>query len=366
MTARTIRVLGADYLLPTWYPRAAVLGLAALDRLRAVGAKRTVRPRPALAQATIVIARPDHLGDLVQVTTLLHALRTQLPLARLVLLHGSWGRPLAQWLRDDGRVDALVEYDAAWLHAPGTSWAERLRRERETRASAAAALRALGPHVYLDMRLTTPNTLAVARAGGAAWIAGFGLRGESWGYDARIRYDEAASLPQNWLHVLEALDLAPVRYAGPVLPRVDPVDPPFIALQPGSRSTAKAIPDAVLRTLVPALADVAPVHVLGDARDRARYAWLTELAPVGRVRNRCGETTLPELVRVVGEAAAVVASESLVAHLALGHARPLVALIPARITPAAFPRGVTCYRVLEPTVPPAQVIDALRRSGFAP
>lgn len=364
---RVTRLLGADYLLPTWYPRAALVGLAALDRARrTVAAPRPTRPRPALGRATIAIVKPDHLGDLLQATPLLRALRTQLPQARLVLVHGSWTRELAEWLVAHDYAHERVEHDMAWLHPPGTPWATRLAADRATRASAAARLRALGTDVLLDVRCTSPNALPLARLVPDAWRAGFGLRGGAWEYDARIAYDERAALPQSWLHALDVLGLAPVRYEGPVLPTTTApgVDAPIV-VQCGSRTAAKEPPPETWRTLLPTLAALAPVHLVGAAGDRARATFLVALAP-GRIVNRCGETTLAELITLVGGARAVVGTDSVAATIGLGHRRPTVVLARDGMGSASVPHDVPSLRIVRDDAPPAAVIAALHDAGLAP
>ena len=362
---RTTRLLGADYLVPTWYPRAALLGLAALDRARrATAAPRAARPRPALETATIAIVKPDHLGDLLQTTPLLRVLRDALPDATLQLVHGRWTRALASWLRTQGYVDALIEYDAAWLHAPGTPWHVRLANERGSRAAAAAALRAAGTDVILDVRCTSPTALPLARAVPDAWRAGFGLRGGAWEYDALIPYDVRAPLPQNWLHVLAVLGLDVPRYAGPVLPTAPPpsTDAPII-VQIGSRTRAKEAPITTWRAILPTLAAVAPVVLVGSADERTRTAPLTALDP-SRITDRTGATDLAALLDLVARARAVVGTDSLAATIALGHHRPTVVLVRDGMGSASLPDDVPSLRILRHDAAPDAVLTALQAAGL--
>jgi heptosyltransferase-2/heptosyltransferase-3 len=362
---RTTRLLGADYLAPTWYPRAALLGLATLDRVRrATGRHRPSRPCPELARASIAIVKPDHLGDLLQATPLLRALRDSLPEARLQLVHGRWTRALAAWLRANGYVDALVEYDAAWLHAPGTPWRVRLANERTSRATAAGALRAAGTDVLLDIRCTSPTALPLARAVPGAWRAGFGLRGGAWEYDALVPYDERVPLPQNWLHVLPVLGLAPRRYRGPVLPPVPPPGPDApIVVQIGSRTRAKEAPASTWRALLPRLAALAPITLVGSADERARTAPLAALDPA-RITDRTGTTDVPGLLALVAGARAIVGTDSIAATIALGHARPTAVLVRDGMGSASLPDDAPSLRVLRDDAPPDAVLAALRDAGL--
>lgn len=363
---RVTRLLGADYLAPTWYPRAALLGLAALDRARrATAPVRAPRARPALERATIAVVKPDHLGDLLQATPLLHALRTQRPDARLVLVHGRWNRTLAQWLRSHDYVHELVEHDMAWLHAPGTPWRERLARDAATRATAAAALRDLGTDVLLDIRCTSPTALPLARAVPGAWRAGFGLRGGAWEYDATIPYDHRVPLPQNWLHVLPVLGLAPVPYDGPVLPPVPARGPDApIVVQATSRTRGKEPPATTWARLLPVLATLAPVQLVGSTAERARLDALVAHGPAGRIVNRAGETDLPALIALVGGARAVVGTDSVATTIALGHRVPAVVLMRDGMGAASLPDAAPTLRLLRDDASPDAITAALREAGL--
>ncbi len=350
-----VEILGRQYLLPTWYPAPLVTGLALVDQGRRL-VSSPVRPRtiPDLSSATIVIAKPDHFGDLIQATALFRALRQRLPSARLVLVHGSWAKDVAAWLVAHDYVHDLVTYDAAWLQPSPRAWPQRFRVEHATRASAAAALRAMKPAVYLDVRCTSPNTIDLAIASGATARIGFGLRGRSWQYHGLIPYHPEVSLGQNWLHALDVLQLPPASYHGPVLPTAAPLRPDApIIVQPGSRSGAKEAPLALWQALLPLLADRAPILLVGNASDRERFASLRALVPAPRLRDEMGTTSFSDLVALTGQARAAVGVESMVAHLSLGYSRPTVVLNnPAASGLVAFPDGVPSLTFVDMTNDP--------------
>lgn len=352
---RLAQIFGRPYLLPTWYPAPLVTGLALLDQgRRMLSMPAGIRALPPLEVATIVIAKPDHFGDLIQATALLRALRDQLPKARLVLVHGSWAREVGEWLVQHDYVHELVAYDAAWLQPRNTPWSTRLRVERQTRSSAAAALRALAPDVYLDVRCTSPSTIDLAIESAASVRVGFGLRGRSWEYHALIDYDPQASLGQNWLHALDALGLEPALYRGPVLPAAATLvaDAPII-VQPGSRTPTKEAPIALWQALLPALAERAPLMLVGNARDRERFAALRALVPAHRLQDAMGTTSFAQLVEASGRSRAAIGVESMVAHLAVGHGRPTVVLNnPAASGIVAFPDAMPSLRFVDMTLAP--------------
>jgi len=359
---RLVQLLGREYLLPAWYPARLVTGLALLDQGRRVFSTAAPQvPVPELSQATIVIAKPDHFGDLIQATALLRALRDRLPRARLVLVHGSWARDVGQWLVAHDYVHDLVAYDAAWLQPAGTPWSTRFSVERATRLAAARSLRAMQPAVYLDIRCGTPSTIDLAIESEATVRIGFGLRGRSWQYHARIPYDVDASLPQNWLHALDVLGLPPAAYRGPSLPAVAALSGTApIIVQPGSRTRAKEAPLSLWQSLLPRLAAVAPIMLVGNADDRTRFSSLGDLIPGDRLDNMMGRTTFAELVTLTGRARAAVGVESMVAHLAVGHGRPTVVLNnPVASGRIAFPDQIDSLRFCDITTRIDVTTDAI-------
>ncbi|MBC7842684.1 MAG: hypothetical protein H7099_10235 [Gemmatimonadaceae bacterium] len=359
---RLVQLLGRAYLLPTWYPAPLVTGLALLDQgRRLLSAPAGTRPIPDLTHATIVIAKPDHFGDLVQATALFRALRDQLPHARLVLVHGSWAAEVAQWLVANDYVHDLVTYDAAWLQSGDVSWPTRLRIEHATRSSAAAAIKQLHPSVYLDIRCTTPSTIDLAIASESPLRIGFGLRGRSWQYHALIPYRPDASLGQNWLNVLDVLGLQSATYRGPVLPVGEPLTAHApIIVQPGSRTAAKEAPSALWHALLPALAERSPIQLVGNARDREHFAALRALVPSARLHDAMGTTAFSDLVVATSRARAAVGVESMVAHLALGHGRPTVVLNnPDASGVVAFPDGTPSLTFVDMTSDPQRAAAAV-------
>jgi ADP-heptose:LPS heptosyltransferase len=361
-----VEILGRQYLLPTWYPAPLVTGLALVDQGRRLVSSPAKPPvMPALATATIVVAKPDHFGDLIQATALLRALRDRLPLARVVLVHGSWAKDVAQWLVEHEYVHDLVTYDAAWLQPADASWPTRLRIEHQTRESAAVSLRALRPDVYLDIRCTSPNTIDLAIASAATVRVGFGLRGRSWEYHELIPYNPDASLGQNWLHALDVLQLTPATYTGPVLPAAEPLQPDApIIVQPGSRSTSKEASLDLWRAILPSLAERAPVMFVGNSADRDRFSSLADTLPADRVINVMGATRFADLVTLTSRARAAVGVESMVAHLSIGYQRPTVVLNnPVASGIVAFPDTLPSLSFVDMTIAP-QRAAALVREHF--
>lgn len=80
---------------------------ARLALLRAVGATYT-RSRAGRAPESVLLIRPDHLGDALLLTPALHALRQALPAARLTLLLGPWSAAAIAGNPDIDAVETLA------------------------------------------------------------------------------------------------------------------------------------------------------------------------------------------------------------------------------------------------------------------
>ena len=74
-----------------------------LTLLRAAGAAYHKSSR-LTAPRSILLIRPDHLGDMLFLTPALHALRQALPAARITLLGGPWG---VEAVRHNPDLDAI-------------------------------------------------------------------------------------------------------------------------------------------------------------------------------------------------------------------------------------------------------------------
>jgi ADP-heptose:LPS heptosyltransferase len=359
---------GRPYLQATWHSNALVDGLAVVDLvLRPFHPAPPAVPVGDLRSATIAIAKTDHLGDLIQATALLRALRTRLPDARLALVHGSWSRELADWLVRHDYVHELVQYDPVWLNPARVSWRARVAQARATRADAARRLRALAPAVFLDIRCTSPHALDLAIESGAPCRIGYGLRGRGWQYHRHISFVPSVALGQNWLHALDALGLPPATYSGPVLPACGPLAASApIVVQPGSKTPAKEVPIALWAAILPRLAEHAPIVMVGTRGERQRWEALSSAVSGNRLTNTMGDTSVAELIALVARARAVVGVESVAAHLGIGYGRPVVVLDRARASGRqAFPEGADRLAFVDADTNTSAVVERVLASVTA-
>ncbi len=124
---------------------------------------------------------------------------------------------------------------------------------------------------------------------------------------------------------------------------------------------AKEAPLALWQALLPALAERAPVMLVGSAADRERFPALRALVPAHRLQDLMGGTNFAQLVDATGRARAAIGVESMVAHLAVGFHRPTIVLNnPAASGIIAFPDPLPSLRFVDMTSAPDRVaVDAL-------
>jgi ADP-heptose:LPS heptosyltransferase len=317
---------------------------ARLLGLRLAG-KLYPRPHTVALPRSIVLIRPDHLGDMLFLTPALHALRTTIPEARLALLAGPWS---ADVLRDNPDLNALATCRfPGFERQPKTSWLAPYRLLR----AQAQALRA--------DRFDTSVVLRFDHWWGA-WLAA------AAGIPRRIGYDWPETRPfltealpyradhheveQNAVLLSGLVDGAlwrpgPTRFA--ITPgdrawaaawltagRADTVAP-LVAIHPGAGAAVKQWPVTAWAQVAGGLAATgAQILLTGSAGERP----LTEALAGALARpviNAAGETTLGRLAALQERCALVLGPDCGPLHLAVAVGVPTVHLY-GPISPARF------------------------------
>jgi ADP-heptose:LPS heptosyltransferase len=346
----SVTILGRRYLRGGTRGPAFVLAVAAFDSVARVLLGRAVpRDPPALEGGNVVVAKVDHLGDLMQATPFLFELRRQAPEVQVVLLVGSWCEELAEILRRRGFAHEVVTYDA-WPLNLKASWPKRLRRHLSTFRRALARVRDIAPVCYVDLRPFTPNSLLLARLASVPFRVGFGLRGLAYTLHREIAYRPDRPFGQLYLDALPALGLRAATYGGPVLgpgtfdptPRIAGLlpDEPFVVAHLGSRTQVREAPRARCLELLRPLCEDVPIVAVGTKEEADRYRWLGDALPARRLVNLMGRTSLPDLLAVVERSVGGIVSESFVSHVLLAFERPTLVLTTRRFADrASYPVG---------------------------
>ena len=296
--------------------------------LRIAGKFYTAR-RPVASPRSLLLIRPDHLGDILFLTPALHALRTALPEARITALTGPWG--LAA-LRDNPDLDGIktcpfpgfARQPKANLLTPYRLLFERARALREQAYDTAVVLRF--DHWW------------------GAWLAA------AAGISRRIGYDRPETRPfltealpyRSQRHEVEqnstllatlagsdaAWEAGPTRF---VIAEADRAwaddwlqsrnlkrDAPLIAIHSGAGAAVKRWPLAAWAGVADALAESSGALILltGAAEERSLTRSIAETMSHS-VLDAAGETTLGQLAALLERCTLALGSDSGPMHLAV-------------------------------------------------
>ncbi len=323
--------------------RAQRLRLRTLRGIGRIYAPRPARPQPAAAGSasetaprSVLLIRPDHLGDLLFLTPALHALRAARPDVRLDLLAGPWGVDAVRGNADLDRIH-LCRF-------PGFE-----RRPKDSRLepyrilyAAAAELRATGYDAAVVLRFDhwwgawLAAAAGIPRRIGYAWPETQPFVTEAYPYNC-----DRHEVEQN-AHLLAALVGAPLE-PGPLRYAVAPADAdwaerwlaghgldrrqPLVAVHPGAGAAVKQWPAAAWSAVADSLAREQNAQILltGSAGERV----LTLAVAAGMARpalDVAGQTTLGQLAALQARCALVLGSDSGPLHLAVAAGVPTVHL----------------------------------------
>nr|WP_267874856.1 lipopolysaccharide heptosyltransferase II [Duganella aquatilis] len=281
---------------------------------------------------TLIIS-PNWIGDAVMAQPLLQLLRAAHPERPIDVLAPPAVSPV--W-RQAAEVDEVLE-------TPFRHGALQLRQ----RWKFARMLRQRG---YADAYVL-PNTIKYALI---PWLAGIkkrvGYKGESrYGMINLMHHDELP--PRPMVPFYAALAKPPVTVQGPglraALPRprlaasaaqiaevqqrhgIDPARP-LVAMAPGAEfGGAKRWPAGHFASLAKAVLARDPstqIALLGSPKDQQACAEVAAELPAGAAFNLAGATSLAEAIALIARAAAVVANDSGLLHIASALNRPVLAL----------------------------------------
>lgn len=305
------------------------------------------RPRPsASAPRSLLLMRPDHLGDILFLTPALHALRTALPAARITLLVGPWSAPILERNPD---VDILET-----CPYPGF--------ERQPKA---------GPLAPYRLLLRQARALR-SRGYDAAVILRFDHWWGAWlaaaaGIPRRIGYDRPETRP----FLTEALPYCPnaheVEQNAKLLATLAPGDAwrlgptrffcseedrswatawlqdrgldlirPLVGIHPGAGAPVKQWPVTAWAAVADGLAAAhGAVIVLTGAAGERSLTQAVAAAMAHPVLDAAGETTLGRLAALLECCALVLGSDSGPLHLAVAVGTPTVHLY-GPVAPSKF------------------------------
>jgi lipopolysaccharide heptosyltransferase II len=333
---------------PPTPPRDSRLRPAIRRSLLHVAGKLYPAPRHPVAQVrSLLLIRPDHLGDILFLTPALHALRTALPDARITALTGPWG--LAA-VRDNPDLNGV-----ATCPFPGF--------ERQPKANLLAPYRLLFEQAH-SLRVQDYDTALILRFDHwwGAWLAAAAAIPRRIGYDrpetrpflteALPYHAERHEVEQNGALLAAAAQpsgrwtLGPMRFAiaeadrawahGWLQSHNLESGAPLVAIHPGAGAAVKQWPLAAWARVADALAESHGARILltGAPGERLLTRTITE-AMAHPVLDAAGETTLGQLAALLERCTLAMGSDSGPLHLAVAVGIPTIHLY-GPVAPAKF------------------------------
>ena len=337
-----------------------------------------------LEPGRILLLKPCCLGDLIQMTAVLAALRQRWPAAHIAVGTGAWSLPA---IAHHPAVDETLE-----VGLPGL-------RDRQQRQDALRALRLLRRGRF-DLAVVpdrSPTLCLLTLAAGIGHRAGLDSGGRGRLYTLRVRpqtaaheLDQAARLlaalgiprvPDTCFHPGEAGAAEAARWRQ-ILPSPLTILAPGGGENPGTRMLTKRWrPQGFAAVAAALLEDRRSVAIVGGSDDSGVASEVARLAP--GVHNLCGQLSLAGLGALLRQAQLFVGNDSAAAHLAAATGCPTIAIFGPTDPRLYGPRGLwvstlqppagwrtggagsvrSPYRFHSPwqaAVTPAQVLDVAR------
>jgi heptosyltransferase-2/heptosyltransferase-3 len=315
--------------------------------LRMVG-KFYIAPRQSVASPrSLLLIRPDHLGDILFLTPALHALRAALPKARITALTGPWG--LAA-LRDNPDLDGVET-----CPFPGFA--------RQPRANLLAPYRLLFGQARA-LRRQDHDTAVVLRFDHwwGAWLAAAAGIPRRIGYDRpetrpfltealpygsqRNEVEQNSTLLATLTGSNAAWEMGPTRFViadgdrawadGWLQSHNLKTGAPLVAIHAGAGAAVKQWPLAAWAGVADALVESHDVQILLTGAAEERFLTRTVAETMGHpVFDAAGETTLGQLAALLKRCTLVLGSDSGPMHLAVALGVPTIHLY-GPVAPAKF------------------------------
>ncbi len=309
----------------------------------------------------ILIVRPSALGDVCRTVPVLASLRRAFPGARIDwLVQAQFADAIAAHPALDGIVTFPRSQLAQWWHNPIVGY-ELLRWFR--------SLARGGYDFVLDCQALGRSGL-ITRITGAPRRVGYrSAREFGWlGYTVRYPSPRVPHTVDRMLNLLAAEDIEPVRdmrlhvaqrdvqWWSKFRARLGIDSGDYVVLAPTSRWPSKRWPGEHWSALIEPLLDRPVKHLvlIGAPSERSQVRWLA-LNPACMDRSvidLVGSTTVGQTMAIVQGAQMVIANDSAPLHMAVGLARPCVALFgptaPARVGPYDRPEAVLRHPALAP------------------
>lgn len=315
-------------------------GQALRRRLRRIGLRLTgglyARPAARPAPRSLLLIRPDHLGDLLFLTPALHMLRRALPAARITLLAGPWAAEAVHQNADLDEV-RLLPFPGFERRPKESAWAPyRLLRAEARR------LRGAGYDTAVVLRFDHWWGAWLAAAAGIPRRIGYDLPDVRPFLTRRVPYRPGRHEVLQNAGLLAELIGGPAAEPGPtrffVMERDRAhvaswlagqgvaADSRVAAIHPGAGATVKQWPTGHWAAIAERLTAAGLRVVLTGGEGERGLTAAVAAATAAPVIDAAGQTTLGQLAALYERCALVLGSDSGPLHLAVAVDAPTVHL----------------------------------------
>lgn len=273
---------------------------------------------------TILLIKPDHLGDLLLTTSIFPLVAARYPQASIDLLCGSWGKDL---VAGNSALRNIICLDHPAYNRSSLS---TFRKHLDFWRSLMHIIKNLRQERYdlcLNLRDAGGDLILLARAGNCRHVIGHATGGFGALLDTVVQWKEGKHEAEHYLELLEPLGirgaLADLRYGLSSSPEDErAVDAllasrgvtSFVVIHPGSGDRRKLRSGRFWKSVIEQLPDNCRVVVTGTASERPLYEEMAAVA--GRdLISLMGECTVARLLVLFRRAEKIYALDSLAAHL---------------------------------------------------
>lgn len=310
---------------------AVIYVLKCLDCLLSLPGRRN-SPLPA-APRSILVIKPDHLGDLLLLTSVLPLLSNRYPQASIDLLCGAWGGAV---LGNNPALRRIIPLEHILYDRRQISSLRKLLDFCKSLGHTVMSLRAERYDLCLNLRDAGGELILLARLGGCRHIVGHLTGGFGALLDSPVPWAEGLHEVAHYLEVLRPLGIeakiSDLRYQ--LFPQAADYDRvnlllrqhqlnKFVIIHPGSGDVRKLRPASFWAKLTEEL-DPACQVVFTGTKDEEYLC--TDICRCTERKLLClaGQMTVVQLYLFIQKASALYALDSLAAHLGGAAAVPTV------------------------------------------
>jgi len=309
--------------------RALIIVLQIVDYLLSMLPRRS-SPLPS-APRSILIMKPDHLGDLLMVTAILPLLEKQFPHATIDLLCGPWGEPIVVNNRRLRRTIPLahIAYNRGRL-----SFVRKLLDFLRGVGHMIKILRQEQYELCLNLRDAGGDLVFLARLGGCRHIIGHATGGCGPLLDTVVPWAEGCHEVEHYLEVLRPLgieaslselhyELFPSLADEACVSRILETHrlEPFVVIHPGCGDRRKLRTTVFWVDLIAGMDPACRVVVTGTVEEMPLFEKIAATAD-RKILSLMGELSVAQLFLLMRKSIGVYALDSLAAHLGAAAAVP--------------------------------------------